>query len=72
VGLAATVTLLNDDDDAIGLPVVVVTVELEVRVFLFWFVLPSFLLDAVSVAITLSKLPDRLLEGEHKDNDSSR
>ena len=61
VGLAATVAPLNDDDDAIRLPAVVVTIELEVLVFLIWSVLPSSLLDAVSVALTLSKLPEQTL-----------
>ena len=61
MGLAATVTiaLLDDDDDAIGSPVVVVTAELEVLVFWFCFVLPSSLLDAVVVALTLGKLREQ-------------
>ena len=58
VGLAATVAvaLLDDDDDAIGSPVVVVTAELEVLVFWLCFVLLSSLLDAIAVALTLGKL----------------
>lgn len=61
MGLAATVTiaLLDDDDDAIGSPVVVVTAELEVLVFWLCFVLLSSLLDAIAVALTLGKLREQ-------------
>ena len=66
VGLAATVpvALLDDDDDAIGSPVVVVTAEVEVLVFWFCFVLPSSLLDAVAVALTLSKLREHTFRNQ--------
>lgn len=63
VGLAATVALLDDDGDAIGLPVAVVTVELEVFVFWFWFVLPSSLLDAVAVAFRVTVTVTNLVFG---------
>ena len=61
VGLAATVAvaLLDDGGDAIRSPVVVVTAELEVLVFWLCFVLPSSLLDAIAVALTLGKLREQ-------------
>ena len=66
VGLAATVpvALLDDDDIAIGSPVVVVTAEVEVLVFWFCFVLPSSLLDAVAVALTWSKLREHTFRNQ--------